>query len=63
MSAFAVLTVLATAVLFLWGIRMGVSGLCASHRPFKDGGHAPGGEGTYDPLFMETLKEKERKAA
>ena len=63
MTGFAVLTVLATAVLFVWGIRMGLKGLYATHRPFKGGAHAPGGVGTYDPLYLEMRKEKERKAA
>lgn len=63
MTALAFITVLADAVLFLWGIWLGLAGLTADHPPFREGGHAPGAEGTYDPAYMEARKSEALKAA
>lgn len=43
--AFAALT----TVLFAWGVWVGLRGAFAEAPEFKQGGHAPGGAGSYDP--------------
>ncbi|MFQ5508940.1 MAG: hypothetical protein ACE5FN_06345 [Leptospirillia bacterium] len=35
----------------LLAIWMGYKGIVAKMPPFHEGGHAPGGEGTYDPRY------------
>jgi hypothetical protein len=38
-----------TFALFAWGLWVGLKGAFAEAPEFKQGGHAPGGAGTYDP--------------
>ncbi len=42
------LVVLGTYTLFAWGLWLGYKGMTADAPPFKAGGHAIGGPGTYD---------------
>lgn len=42
------LVVLGTYALFAWGVWLGYKGMTAYSPPFKEGGHAVGGPGTYD---------------
>ncbi|MDH4228947.1 MAG: hypothetical protein OEW11_04260 [Nitrospirota bacterium] len=53
MTIGATLAVAITGVLFLWGLYMGLRGVLAEAPPFREGGHAWGKEGTFDPLFTE----------
>lgn len=47
-----------TGVLFLWGIWLGLMGLATDHVAFRDGGHAPGATGTFDPVYMEKIGKR-----
>ncbi|MDH5527420.1 MAG: hypothetical protein OEY97_08960 [Nitrospirota bacterium] len=40
-----------TLVLFAWGVYMGAKGIMTEAPPFREGGHAPGAKGTFDPLL------------
>lgn len=51
MSIGGLLAAAVTIVLFAWGIYLGAKGIMAEAPPFHEGGHAPGTEGTFDPMF------------
>lgn len=40
---------LGVVALFGWGVVVGLIGAFADAPPFREGGHAPGARGTYDP--------------
>jgi hypothetical protein len=40
---------LTTTALFAWGLYIGLKGAFADAPAFKQGGHAPGAAGTFDP--------------
>ena len=40
-----------TVVLFAWGLWIAYLGMRADMPAFREGGHAPGAKGTFDPHF------------
>jgi hypothetical protein len=43
------LFILGVIALFGWGVVVGLIGALADAPPFREGGHAPGAAGTFDP--------------
>jgi hypothetical protein len=43
---------LGVIALFGWGVALGLIGALAEAPPFREGGHAPGATGTFDPRLV-----------